>query len=174
MLKIKNYIFALFLFMSICKSGGFAPIIAQSKLESAFKNASISCKKYINVETKNGQATYKPRGMELFVGLKGGKDGFMRDKLARLGLSKCFGVSFDTLQRQDSTSALVAQLCQLTHYNFDSALQEIADFVAKTRKSQVKDYEPSRLTEVCLKIYESPEYNAEVERIVKKYCKECE
>ena len=26
----------------------------------------------------------------------------------------------------------------------------------------------------CLKLYESKEYNAEVERIVKKYCKECE
>ena len=26
---------------------------------------------------------------------------------------------------------------------------------------------------VCLEIYDSPQYNAEVERIVKKYCKEC-
>ncbi|MGX3097378.1 hypothetical protein [Helicobacter sp. 23-1046] len=27
---------------------------------------------------------------------------------------------------------------------------------------------------VCLGIYDSPQYNAEVERIMKKYCKECE
>ncbi|WP_110570859.1 hypothetical protein, partial [Helicobacter cinaedi] len=27
---------------------------------------------------------------------------------------------------------------------------------------------------VCLEIYDSKEYNAEVERIIKKYCKECE
>ncbi|MGX3046206.1 hypothetical protein ACWIUO_13900, partial [Helicobacter sp. T3_23-1056] len=109
----------------------------------------------------------------MFVGLKGGRKIFMRDKLAFLGLSKCFGVSFDALQKQDSTSVFVAQLCQLTHYNFDDALQDIADFVTKARKSQAKDYEPSRLAEVCIKMYESPEYQTEVKKIIKKYCKEC-
>ena len=174
MAKMRNYIFTLFLFMSVCKSGGFVPLIPQSELESVFQNASISCKKYIDIETKNGKTAYKQKGMELFVGLKGGKYNFMRDKLAHLGLSKCFGVSFDTLQRQDSTSVLTAQLCQLTHYNFDGSLQDITDFVTKARESLAKDYEPSRLAEVCLEMYDSKQYNAEVERIIKKYCKECE
>ena len=174
MSKMKNYIFTLFLFMGVCKSGGFVPLIPQGELESIAQNASISCKKYIDIETKNDKTTYKQKGMELFVGLKSSRKNFMRDKLAFLGLSKCFGVSFDTLQRQDSTSVLTAQLCQLTHYNFDGSLQDITDFVTKARESQAKDYEPSRLAEVCLEMYDSKQYNAEVERIIKKYCKECE
>ena len=51
------------------------------------------------------------------------------------------------------------------------ALEELTDYVKKAKKEIVF----GSLTHIipCLKIYESPEYNAEVKRIVKKYCKEC-
>ncbi|WP_155243506.1 hypothetical protein [Helicobacter bilis] len=46
------------------------------------------------------------------------------------------------------------------------ALAELKQFVERRKKN-------SSLTN-CLELYDSKEYQAEVERIVKKYCKDCE
>ena len=41
-------------------------------------------------------------------------------------------------------------------------------------KSRLQDIESNPLLAYCFYLYESPEYQVEIERIVKKYCKECE
>ena len=55
---------------------------------------------------------------------------------------------------------------------FYHAQRELADYVEK----QKKEMRFGSLTHIipCIEIYESKEYNSEVERIIKKYCKECE
>ena len=54
---------------------------------------------------------------------------------------------------------------------FYPAQRELADYVKKAKKEMVF----GNLTHIipCLEMYDSPQYNAEVDKIVKKYCKEC-
>lgn len=49
----------------------------------------------------------------------------------------------------------------------EEAFAELKDYIDKYT------YGYTRLF-LCLEMYDSPKYNAEVERIIKKYCKECE
>ncbi|RDU60233.1 hypothetical protein [Helicobacter sp. MIT 14-3879] len=52
-------------------------------------------------------------------------------------------------------------------------IEEIKNFVEKIEKQkEEKNYHITRL-ESCLNLYDSKEYQDEVKRIVKKYCKDC-
>ena len=64
--------------------------------------------------------------------------------------------------------------------------EEVEKYLADYKKKSIQKYEQilteDRIKELletppllrkCLSLYESPEYQAEIERIVKKYCKKC-
>ena len=49
----------------------------------------------------------------------------------------------------------------------EEAFAELKDYIDKYTYGHTILY-------LCLEMYDSPKYNAEIERIMKKYCKECE
>ncbi|TLD87164.1 hypothetical protein LS66_008420 [Helicobacter sp. MIT 03-1614] len=57
--------------------------------------------------------------------------------------------------------------------------QNMSKFVSKEADNELKHFidrytKERNLLAICLDLYDSKEYQAEVKRIVKKYCKECE
>ncbi|EMZ36256.1 hypothetical protein [Helicobacter bilis] len=56
--------------------------------------------------------------------------------------------------------------------------QNMSKFVSKEADNELKDFidrykKERNLLIICLDLYDSKEYQAEVKRIVKKYCKDC-
>ena len=49
----------------------------------------------------------------------------------------------------------------------EEAFAELKDYIDKYTYGHTELY-------LCLEMYDSPKYNAEIERIMKKYCKECD
>ena len=70
---------------------------------------------------------------------------------------------------------LLAHFLSIYHHKYDQDnIGNEVDFYIKQTMSNILAHNKTMFYVIdCLKIYESPEYNAEVKRIVKKYCKEC-
>ncbi|RDU60083.1 hypothetical protein CQA53_11065 [Helicobacter didelphidarum] len=107
-------------------------------------------------------------------------------KLKRFGVSYLLGLDTSRVYRENGvhdqffwhTEALCHRMPRL-----DDALDELKSSIRKLRDEKAKQYQPNLIREIgsisvwnvdkALHFYDLPEYQAEVERIVKKYCKEC-
>ena len=90
-------------------------------------------------------------------------------RLKSIGLSYWLGLSFEWLENEQNE---VTRFLCLNIPQLDNAIKEIKIFI----RQSTAYYNPnisSKSIHQALDIYDSPKYNAEVERIVKKYCKEC-
>ncbi|MGX2973088.1 hypothetical protein [Helicobacter sp. T3_23-1059] len=101
--------------------------------------------------------------------------------LKSYGLAYCFSTSLlDRLQNPQYHDLSLKSVCRTLDFN-DEGFAELKKYVDE-QGAHIPKYPEKRrelaliggITKRCLKMYESPEYNAEVERIIKKYCKECE
>ncbi|MGX2973234.1 hypothetical protein [Helicobacter sp. T3_23-1059] len=83
------------------------------------------------------------------------------------GLDYCLGYSKKIPGNTMVANLLNEQEAILRNVGGKEAFAELKDYIDKYTYGHTGLY-------LCLEMYDSPKYNAEIERIMKKYCKECE
>lgn len=172
---MQKYIITFILSCSILKAYG-CTVIRFS--EADYPNASKICKTFvtsntINVDecltTKKMSNHFKIYGIAHCLNVNLHQTISLADKEAQ-NLAPTFGWSVETDTRQDIWR--LQRLCAGFLFDIDSPLKELKTYIDNIYKRQSNKLSAENVAQ-CLKIYDSHEYNAEVERIIKKYCKEC-
>ena len=172
---MKKFFILFILLIHICNASGALLLLSKEEFLTSSKVCQAKIKEDWQVEKDNKtyyvlQATdthnlFKPT---FFV-------------LKRYGMSYCLKIPLDLyLDKKWGDDYNIRMLCGNLSFdgkkaNIDGAFNDLKEYFKKQIALQKHNntITPNDIQH-CLYIYDSLQYNTEVERIVKKYCKECE